>query len=156
MGEIVIVAPHPDDELIGCFEVLNSSRSTVVIYPKSTSDDRRRETENLTENFQVTTLFEDKIPDRFLGQNNTFYFPDPIYEYQPDHRECGAVGESLARHSKEDVIFYSINMIAHYVHKVAFPTVKEDYLNKIYPSQKSLWKYEKKYVLYEGYCKWIF
>lgn len=157
MKDIVIVAPHPDDELIGCFEILNQSRSSIIIYPSNTSSNRKRETENLVRCFQIKTLlFENKIPDSLLGKNLTFYFPDPIHEYQPDHREFGAIGESLARHDGENVIFYSVNMMAPYIHKVKFPTVKEDYLNKIYPSQKDLWKYEKKYVLYEGYCKWIF
>jgi hypothetical protein len=65
------------------------------------------------------------------------------------------LGESIAR-SKKDVVFYSTNMQAPYIHEVTEPDDKENILNILYPSQKSLWEYEKKYILFEGYCKWIF
>jgi hypothetical protein len=47
-------------------------------------------------------------------------------------------------------------MTAPYIKEVEKPEEKEELLNKVYPDQKDLWKYEKKYVLFEGYCKWIF
>ena len=90
-----------------------------------------------------------------MKKENTFYFPDPIFETHPCHRAHGAVGESFAR-GGFDVVFYTTNMTAPYVHEVKNPTLKDAKLSKCYPSQKDLWKYEKKYILFEGYCKWIF
>ena len=33
---------------------------------------------------------------------------------------------------------------------------KEAMLNEVYPSQSDLWKYEKKYILFEGFSQWLF
>jgi len=66
----------------------------------------------------------------------------------------GMIGESMLR-SGINIIFYNTNMNAPYIHELKDSKEKEELLNKVYPSQKSLWEYEKKYVLYEGRNKWI-
>jgi ribosomal protein S24E len=57
-----------------------------------------------------------------------------------------------------NVIFYTINKLTPYIQELNSTQItgKEELLNKVYSSQKSLWEYEKKYILFEGYCKWIF
>ena len=90
-----------------------------------------------------------------MNDQTVFYFPDPIYEKHPLHRRWGSVGEDLARRGM-NVIFYNTNMNAPYIHEVINVSGKESLLNTIYPSQSDLWKYEKKYVLFEGYCQWHF
>jgi hypothetical protein len=155
MGEAVIVAPHPDDEIIGCWEILNT-RKCIIIYSGMTDAKRREEVSNLRSNTNVSVqLFLNTIPQTFFNKGTTFYFPDPINEVHPLHRQAGAMGESMAR-SGEDVIFYSTLMNVPYIHEVKTPNEKEELLNRIYPSQKSLWEYEKKFILFEGRCKWIF
>ena len=81
--------------------------------------------------------------------------PDPVYELHPLHRQWGMVGETMARVGF-DVIFYSTNMNAPYIHELAVADDKKELLNKVYPDQKSLWEYDHKYFLFEGYNKWIF
>lgn len=156
MGEAIIVAPHPDDEIIGCFEVLRE-RKCIIIYSGSTPAKRREEAMKLKEtDFDISTqLFLNSIPPPFLNVGNTFYFPDPVNEVHPLHRQYGQMGEMLAR-SKEDVIFYTTLMNTPYIHEVQYSEAKEDMLNLVYKSQKSLWEYEKKFILFEGRCKWIF
>ena len=66
----------------------------------------------------------------------------------------GALGETLLRDGY-NVIFYSTSMNAPYLHEVIDSTQKEILLNNVYPSQKSLWEYEKKYILFEGRNQWI-
>jgi hypothetical protein len=151
----IIVAPHGDDEIIGCYEILIKER-VIVVYVGNSDDDRKRETRNVSDYFDIKAQYYTRqIPPQLLSKENKFYFPDPIYETHPSHRLEGMVGESFAR-SGFDVTFYSTNMSAPYIHEAKVPSEKEDALNTCYPSQKSLWEYEKKYILFEGYCKWIF
>ena len=157
-GEIIIVAPHPDDELIGCYNVLrNQDWSTAVLYSGSTEPARREEAMKVKEYFPSVKaqMFHDVIPPPFLNLRNRFYFPDPIYEVHPDHRRWGQIGESMARQGY-DVVFYVINMNAPYIFRQEAREDKKKALNELYPSQKDLWRYDGKYYLFEGYCKWIF
>jgi hypothetical protein len=154
----VIVAPHPDDEIIGCFEQLkNPANELIIIYSGDTDADRRDGVLKLKEklpNLKIQ-LFQQTIPQPFLSKPHTFFFPDPVYEIHPKHREWGFMGEQLARNGF-DVTFYNTNMNAPYIHEVIMSTDKKYLLDEIYPDQKSLWEYDHKYYLFEGYCKWIF
>jgi len=156
MFEVVIVSPHTDDEIIGVSSVLlNPKMNPIIIYTEDVEQERRLEAIKIKEFVEVKAqLFLKSIPTNLLDPKNTFYFPDPVYELHPAHRLQGAIGEQLVR-SGLDVIFYSTNMQAPYCHEVDNPDAKEDLLNKVYPSQKDLWKYEKKYILFEGKCRWI-
>jgi len=156
----IIVAPHPDDEIIGCYKILMIPEKIMIIYDGETPAFRREEAMKLKDTFNLygfNQIFLKSIPTSLMSEENVFYFPDPIYETHPLHRQWGMLGESLAR-SKMNVIFYTINKQTPYIHELnnIQVTEKEELLNKVYPDQKSLWEYEKKYILFEGYCKWIF
>ena len=157
-GEIIIIAPHPDDECIGTYSILcNKDISPIIIYTENISNSRREEALNLKKfisNIKVQ-LFQKTIPGHLLSNDNTYYFPDPTYEVHPAHRAAGAIGEAMLRESHYNVIFYNVNMQAPYIFEVAKPFDKKSILNKVYPSQKSLWKNEAKYYLFEGYCKYL-
>ena len=156
MEEIIIVAPHPDDEIIGCYEVMKADKKPIIIYGGNTEHDRRQEVKNVKKFFDVKVLmFQTTIPPNLLQAENTFYFPDPTYENHPLHRAYGFQGEGLAR-GGFNVIFYSTNMNAPYIHEVADPGDKKMLLESCYPSQSDLWKYDHKYFLFEGYTKWMF
>ena len=96
------------------------------------------------------------IPSQFLSKENTFLFPDPTYDTHPDHRASGAIGEDIARKGGS-VIFYSTEMNAPYKYVLSEDNIKakEVMLNEVYPSQSDLWKYEKKYILFEGFNQWL-
>jgi hypothetical protein len=156
MSEIIIVVPHPDDEIIGCYEILKAEKSPIIIYNGETDQDRRMETKSVRKLFDIKVqMFQNSIPANLLQAENTFYFPDPSYEIHPLHRAYGFQGESLAR-SGFNVIFYNTNMNAPYIHDVADPKDKKMFLESCYPSQSDLWKYDHKYFLFEGYSKWLF
>ena len=153
--ETVIVAPHPDDEIIGCYKYLIKD-TPIIIYDGGAEQGRRAETKILREHADVKIqLFQNSIPPNFLNIDTVFFFPDPIYETHPLHRKWGSIGEEIARRGL-NVIFYSTNMNAPYIHEVENTSGKLALLNTVYPSQKSLWEFERKYVLFEGYNQWIF
>lgn len=157
-NKIVIIAPHCDDELIGCFEIIeknNDNNPPIIIYVGNPSEERRQEALKLKEhtNIQIQ-MFCQSVPPIFLNPSTTFYFCDPYFEIHPLHRLWGSQGENYLRQGL-DVIFYNTTMTAPYIRETKDPQKKEELLNKVYPSQKSLWTYEKKYFLFEGYNKWI-
>lgn len=153
----VIIAPHCDDEIIGAYEVLIKKENLIIIYSGDIEPDRREKVLKLKEkinNIKIQ-LFQNSIPQPFLSKVNEFFAPDPIYEIHPKHREWGAIGENMARQGF-NVTFYNTNMNAPYIHEVNKPEDKRYLLEEVYPDQKSLWEYDHKYFLFEGYCKWIF
>lgn len=158
--EIIIISPHADDELIGNYEILMKKDSKIkIIYDASITEERSKETQKITDVFSnVTHLFTLTVygfTKMFYCSHSSLYlFPDPINEIHPLHRQWGSFGESLLRNGWP-VCFYSTNMNVPWLREVQNPGNKEDILNHIYPSQKSLWEYEKKYILFEGHYKWI-
>lgn len=154
----IIVAPHVDDECVGCFEILNNPANKItIIYGADATAERRKEAFKLREVFPNVgnQVFHASVPSAYISDDCTLYFPDPISESHPSHRGWGFIGEQLVR-SGVDVIFYTTLMNVPYIHEVEDPMKKEAILNRIYPSQKTLWKTEKKYILFEGRLKWIF
>lgn len=156
-NKIVIVAPHCDDCLIGCYEIIrdNPDNPPVILYVGNPPQERRDEALKLRDHTDITMqMFCNSIPPIFLNPSTQFYFPDPSTEIHPLHRIWGSQGENMLR-NRMNVIFYTTNMNVPYIHEVENSQKKEDLLNEIYPSQKSLWEYDKKYILFEGRCKWL-
>jgi len=155
--ELIIVAPHPDDEIIGAYKYLTKPGvRPIIIYSGDLDTDRKNSALKLKEHVSCKLqLFQMTVPQPFLNQANKYLFPDPIYELHPAHRAWGFMGEQLARNGF-DVVFYSTNMNAPYIHEVPKPDEKRELLEKVYPDQGNLWEYDHKYFLFEGYSKWIF
>ena len=156
-SETVIISPHFDDAEIGNWEIItNPLIKPIIIYMQQNDEERKNEAlklKDMLDNIQVQ-LFQKTVPQMFLSPRNTLYFPDHINEFHPDHREWGFYGEELFRQGL-NVIFYSINMQAPYIHKVKKSKEKKEFLDKLYPSQKDMWKYDHKYFLWEGRYRFL-
>jgi len=152
----IIVAVHPDDEIISNFEILDKPDNLpIILYVGNPSQERREEALKLKDELGIRIMmFCNSVPPVFLNPSNTLYFPDPSTEIHPLHRLHGSQGENYLRQGL-GVVFYTTTMMTHYIHEIDKPKEKEALLNLIYPSQKSLWKYEKKYIIFEGRCKWL-
>ncbi len=161
--ETVIVSPHPDDELIGCYSIFKKAKEineTInVVYTNEMDKERREETLKLKEYFSVRQFFVNNIdiPPLLLNKSNIIYVPDHINEYHSAHRMAGINGEKLARQGY-NVVYYSIQKNVPYIFELNNKQIKEkeEILDYVYSSQKSLWKYEKKYILFEGFMRWYF
>lgn len=162
MSEVIIIAPHADDEIIGCHSILTHESNKenkirpIIIYTEDMVAERQEEVLKLKEFINVKAqLFLKAIPQQYFHPETMFYFPDPSTEIHPHHRLQGAIGENMAR-SGLNVIFYTTSMNTPYMHEVQNPQAKRELLDKIYPTQSDLWKYDHKYFLFEGYNKWLF
>lgn len=149
----IVIAPHVDDEAIGCWELFVRHLIQKVFYVGPVNARRKIEAETFCYEMGVTPVFSPPVGDPELGV--TYYYPDPIFETHPLHRSWGAIGEALLREGGVDVVFYSVNMQAPYIHEVEFPEKKRRVLTSCYSSQKSLWEADSKYFLFEGRCKWL-
>lgn len=150
MKIFTVIAPHADDEIIGCYELLASGLVKTVLFPNG---DVIEEAERSSEHFLFTRgLIDDE--DFYNKHERIYVFPDPYFETHPKHRELGALGESLLRQQRQ-VLFYTTNMSAPYIHEVTQPKIKLHCLNTLYPRKRSLWDYEHKYFLFEGLTQWL-
>lgn len=163
----IIFAPHADDELIGCYEIIRVGDPCLVIYTSKMSKERKIETNKVSEYFDnLTTRCE---PDYYHSYGllrmlmnekyyEEFYFPDPFNELHPEHKMLGFHGyKAWKENDNLNIIFYSTNMNTNYLHELDdnSKNMKEAALNSIYPSQSDLWKYEKKYIFFEGRIKFL-
>lgn len=155
-NETIIIAPHPDDEIIGCFEVLmNPEINPIIIYSPLTDLSRQEEALNLKNYVGLKMqLFLNNVPTNLIDLSNTYYVPNPIYETHPSHRHYGNFGEVLLRNG-HNVIFYSTEMNYHAKYECKTPHSKKHLLDSVYPSQKSLWENDHKYWLFSCYEKWM-
>ena len=156
MSDTVIVAPHPDDEIIGCFSILdNPDIKPLIIYTELVDKLRQKEVQVIRNYFTIKgQIFCQSIPSMFMTPKTTFYFPGPD-ELHPAHRKQAAIGEELARQGL-NIIFYTTNMNVKWIREIENFNKKKEMLDKIYSSQSDLWKYDYKYFLFEGACKWLF
>lgn len=143
----VIVAPHADDELIGCFSLIKDCK--VILFGSPTA---LHEGQPVCTAFGIDAgLFRDT--DLLDCSQYHFYIPDACYELHPLHRMIGHVGQSLYQRGAI-VTFYSTNMNAPYIKEIPNPIEKREMLNAFYAEKSDLWKYDHRYFLFEGFNTW--
>lgn len=175
--KLLIVSPHCDDELIGCFSFLYHSvknpKAKVLICYCTKDKARQKESLELKKNLSmfidkpklatVTQIFfSEKLIDLKITKlllettPNIVLVPDPYFEVHPLHRFLGCFVTNFWKdflQQKTSLIYYSTNMSTPYLFELP-PKLRESkelLLNLVYPSQRSLWEFEKKYIIFESY-----
>ena len=155
MRKHTIIAPHADDEIIGCFEILRLGDVLKVVFPIY-NQAALKEAEKSSKLFGFETdVFQSFEALATLAVNaqqvgGLIFLPDPVYEHHPDHRKWGGVGRQLGK----NVIYYTTNMNAPYMYECKHTEQKKEALDACYPKKSDLWRYDHKYFLFEGYTTW--
>lgn len=160
MKRHIIIAPHADDEIIGCYSILNTGGVAEVSFP-ITNKKALEEAQHCNELFGFVSscfsTYEDVLElARKANRNGGLIFlPDPVYELHPDHRVIGSYGVQLIKQYQfHNIVFYTTNMNAPYMQESKRPDNKKRDLDNCYSDKKSLWEYDHKYFLFEGYTTW--
>jgi hypothetical protein len=146
---VLIVAPHIDDEMIGCWSVLNRKDIDLsVLYMHELTERRIEEALCAAFKFDFTALFNNddganvRAVAKYLSANcySEVYVPSRR-DWHPAHQAVNRQWRHQATH------FYSVDM----AHGVLLPDAhqKRAYLDECYPSQANLWTKDDKYWLFE-------
>lgn len=150
----MIIAPHVDDEVIGCYSLLAAGNIEKVIYItdfEELTTDREAEALAASKMFGFTPIFctLDTV-HHHTRLNSVLYIPN-INDNHPHHKAVNKYIRSRRGFGGSDLIYYSIDMNRS-------PTLlspedrasKLNALQKLYPSQSALFESDAKYYLFES------
>jgi hypothetical protein len=141
----IILAPHPDDEIIGCYSVLCKEKIDKVVYV-SYNDLRKSEAVECSKKFNFTPIFSDfNNFTKLLKNSDIVYVPHPK-DNHPLHKY---VTNKIIESGINELFFYSTAMNVRNLEKEETPNEKKRILDSIYFSQKSLWENNAKYYLFK-------
>lgn len=142
-----VVAPHPDDEVIGCFTLLRTGSVVYVVYPseyRGFEESIRR----MSEEYGFEARFG--IGSKSLPKVDVLLVPDPT-ESHPMHRYAYAL--TRRRLFRYDFVgYYTTEMDAPYTAVLPrwLAEAKRNVLDTHYAIKSDMWRYEHKYWLFEG------
>ena len=152
--QAVIIAPHPDDELIGCFSLLENKQVSMVVYFDSELA-RMMEAQKVCAHYGcVMQTLESRLGafcdmlDDLSSTGRWVFVPTP--EGHSLHN--WVYYSALLTIPRGRLGVYSVYMTDPFAQGLpqGVARQKKDKLNEFYPSQESLWKYDYKYWLREG------
>lgn len=144
---VTILAPHPDDELIGCHSLLAAQQVSRVIYFFDHEDAGRRvEANSCGAHFGFTTVFADiNTWDPRNAGEGTICLPSR-HDSHPHHK---AVNQLRRHFEPERLCFYSVDL-DRAPNKFRAADYKKQRLDELYPSQAALWEANASYYLFEA------
>lgn len=157
MSRVSIWAPHPDDEIIGCWSVLSRkhlSADLEVVY-FSGHDDPGIDRTRARFGFSTENVRFGPFHNSFQLYYQTVLAPDPAIDFHPLHQHVGQLAQQGFRDGRiERLILYTTRMNIPYVHEVSDPEAKRRALDECYPEKRSLWEHDHRFWLFEGHCEW--
>lgn len=148
----IIIAPHPDDEIIGAYSLIKKGLIDHVIYLDATPE-RYGYARLVGKELGFTVELSDyrcltKILSRNLNDLETIYLVPDISDKHLLHKATNCI----ARLSGCKLGYYSVDMSASFIKELSKSDQEEkrEVLNRFYLDQKSLWENDWKYFLFEG------
>ena len=151
----VIIAPHADDELIGCYSKIVNREILNIQYIAECDEIRRAEAVALCRSFGIIPSFLNgqvlMLADTLHGiEAGELYIPSPNDNHNL-HKLIYYIVYDLE--PAIPTIVYSVYMNDFFVRPISDPIQKRIDLDHYYPSQKDLWKHDARYYLFEGYAE---
>lgn len=150
----IVIAPHVDDEVIGCYSLLASGNIEKVIYItdfQEVTEERKSEAYSASKMFGFIPVFCTLASIRdHIRLNSTLYIPN-IGDSHPHHKAVSKYIRSSSILSSSDFMYYSIDM--NKSPNLLSPEDRVSKLNalqKLYPSQAALFESDAKYYLFES------
>ena len=151
-GDNIILAPHGDDEIIGCYTVLKQHNVHVVYLSELDF--------MVKPPWRTYRILWDELPHLlyFLSQYKVnLYAPDFNFEFHPVHKAVGGIAYyyALRSESRTSLFLYSTNMNAPYIKEVSDYDKKRQMLDEYYYQKRDLWLYDHRYFLFEGQVQYV-
>lgn len=149
-SQYIILAPHVDDEVIGCYRLLMEGSVTHVFYFYELSFERKKEAVKCSLEFGFTPMFmDDDTAVRSLIElsKERVVLAPSIHDLHPDHKRLNRYAKNI---SNAEVMFYSVDMNTKFdVLNEIDRVYKGLILKTIFKSQEALFNNEK-YFLFES------
>ena len=146
MSKYVIFAPHVDDEMIGCFNLINEGKIDAVYYFYDLTEDRIQEAENAAKLFGFEVIMGGFSKEFFMTSAKDVIILAPnIHDEHPHHKEVNRLAKQLPNKK----LYYSVDMNVKKEVLANYDT-KRTALTSLYPSQKKLFEKDDKYHLFES------
>lgn len=157
--KILILAPHPDDEVIGCSSVLlgNSGQHEIsVLYFFDVTKARKEEIELVASEINFTPLYWEGgerityLPLLELLEGMDYVFCPSAYDSHPQHLEINQVYHRYLEYTSGPTphSLYYTTELAHRRGKALASKAKRHLMN-LYSSQRCLWEHDASYYLFE-------
>lgn len=138
----VILAPHVDDEVIGCFSLLQQGMVTDVYYFFDLTPEREKEAQHCAELYKFTPHFDWNIST--IPADRIVLVPN-VNDNHVHHKEIFYLSQKLRNNKR----YYSVDMnTTPDVLDKAKAAEKKDVLGMLFPSQSKLLE-DDKYHLFE-------
>jgi hypothetical protein len=152
MKNVVILSPHIDDDVIGCFRLLKAGLVSKVYYFYDLTEERIAEAKRAAElfNFEPIFLKNETISIKQEDPETIFLVPN-IHDVHPHHKSVNRFAKQNLHMYK--LQYYSIDMNTKFdILSEELQVEKEKTLLTLYPSQHKLFANEK-YFLFESLTK---
>ena len=160
----VIIAPHPDDELIGCFELLyeKPSTCTVILFKdildEIISEERIRESQSLGKHLGYDVIvFDNPISFKNIVKNELPWKSNETILWLPElnehyhHSYVTSLLFDLKKTYKELTLgLYTVKMNTSYTRKSKYSDLKMKYAYTFFASQKEFFFSNQHVLIFEG------